>query len=104
MQDYRANAEKAVRELHGTPGKHGRNLMVRFAAITTGVRVKNLSATVTNELLYKAFSVFGVVELCRVIVDDRGKPTGDGIIIFTEKKPAVMAYKKCQEESYFLTK
>jgi len=101
--DYRANAEKAVRELHGTPGKHGRNLMVRFAAITTGVRVKNLSATVTNELLYKAFSVFGVVELCRVIVDDRGKPTGDGIIIFNEKKPAVMAYKKCQEESYFLT-
>jgi len=100
--DYRANAEKAVRELHGTQS-HGRNLMVRFAAITTGVRVKNLSTTVTNELLYKAFSVFGAVELCRVIVDDRGKPTGDGIIIFNEKKPAVMAYKKCQEESYFLT-
>ncbi|KAF2360298.1 RNA recognition motif domain [Trinorchestia longiramus] len=100
--DYHVNAEKAMRELNGTPIR-GRSIKVRFAAITTGVRVKNLTANVTNELLCKAFSVFGAVEQSRVIVDDRGKPTGDGTIIFTEKKSAVMAYKKCQEESFFLT-
>ena len=102
-QDYHGNAEKAMRELNGTQFR-GRALKVRFAAITTGVRVKNLGASVTNELLLKAFAVFGAVEMSRVVVDNRGKPTGDGIIIFTEKKSAVMAYKKCQEESYFLTR
>lgn len=92
-----------MRDLNGHQFR-GRSLMVRFAAITTGVRVKNLSPSVTNELLFKAFGVFGAVEMSRVIVDDRGKPTGDGIIIFTEKKAAVLAYKKCQEESYFITR
>lgn len=92
-----------MREVNGTPLR-GRPIKVRFAAITTGVRVKNLAPTVTNELLFKAFGVFGQVESSRVSVDDRGKPTGDGIIIFTEKKSAVLAYKKCQEESYFITR
>jgi len=100
--DYRSNAEKAVRELNGTKVR-GRNILIRFAAITTGVKVKNLSPAVTNELLHKAFSVFGDVESCRIVVDDRGKPTGDGLVIFVDKRSAVMAYKKCQEESFFLT-
>lgn len=100
--DFHNNAEKAMRELNGTVLK-GRNIKVRFAAITTGVRVRNLPPTVTNELLHKAFSPFGTVETCRVSVDDRGKPTGDGTVIFTEKKSAVMAFKKCQEHAYFIT-
>ncbi|KAA0202525.1 hypothetical protein HAZT_HAZT009276 [Hyalella azteca] len=100
--DYHVNAEKAMREYNGSQIR-GRSIKVRFAAIKTGVRVKNLTINVSNELLYKAFSVFGSVEQSRVIVDDRGKPTGDGIVIFTERKSANMAYKKCQEESFFLT-
>jgi len=100
--DYRASAEKAVREL-SSKQLRGRNLKIRFAAITTGISVKNLTPTVTNELLYKAFSVFGIIELCRVNVDERGKSIGSGVIIFTEKRSAVMAFKRCNEESFFLT-
>ena len=97
------NAEKAMRELNGSILK-GRSIKVRFAAITTGVKVRNLPHSVTNELLHTAFSVFGAIEVSRVGVDDRGKPTGDGIVIFTEKKSAVMAFKKCQEHAYFITR
>lgn len=100
--DFRANAEKAIKELAGTQMR-GRNLMIRFAAITTGIQVKNLSPAVTNELLYKSFSIFGNVEMCRVNVDDRGKSIGSGLIIFTEKRSAVLAFKRCQEESFFIT-
>jgi len=100
--DYRSNAEKAVRELNGST-VNGRHILIRFAAITTGVKVKNLSNVVTNELLHKAFSIFGDIEVCRITVDDRGKPTGEGTIIFAEKRAAVVCYKKCNEESFFLT-
>ncbi|KAK8390428.1 hypothetical protein O3P69_010246 [Scylla paramamosain] len=100
--DFRANAEKAKRELQGTEVRN-RPLKIRFASITTGVRVKNLTGCVSNELLEKAFNVFGQIEACRVIVDDRGKPTGEGIVIFADKKGATLAVKKCHEECYFLT-
>lgn len=62
-QDYRANAEKAKRELQGTEVRN-RPLKIRYASITTGVRVKNLTACVSNELLEKAFNVFGQVSEC----------------------------------------
>ncbi|XP_050691157.1 hrp65 protein-like [Eriocheir sinensis] len=61
--DYRANAEKAKRELQGTEVRH-RPLKIRYASITTGVRVKNLTGCVSNELLEKAFNVFGQVSVC----------------------------------------
>ncbi|XP_042220956.1 hrp65 protein-like [Homarus americanus] len=100
--DYRANAEKAKRELQGKNCR-SRPMKIRYASISTGVRVKNLTPCVSNELLEKAFNVFGQIEACRVIVDDRGKTTGDGIVIFADKKGATLAIKKCQEECYFLT-
>jgi len=100
--DYRCNAEKAVKELMGTVIR-GRRLLIRCAAISSGIQVKNLSPTVTNELLHKAFSCFGPIELCRVSVDERGKSIGSGHLIFSEKRSAVMAYKRCQEGAFFLT-
>jgi hypothetical protein len=60
FQDYRANAEKAKRELDGQMRK-GRALKVRFAPHSAAVKVKNLTPWVSNELLEKAFSVFGEV-------------------------------------------
>jgi proline- and glutamine-rich splicing factor len=60
LQDYRANAEKAKRELDGQMRK-GRALKVRFAPHSAAVKVKNLTPWVSNELLEKAFSVFGEV-------------------------------------------
>lgn len=62
VQDYRSNSEKAKRELDGKVLK-GRTLRVRSAPHSAAIRVKNLSPFVTNELLEKAFSIFGDVSL-----------------------------------------
>lgn len=43
--------------------RKGRPLKVRFAPNSTAVKVKNLTQYVTNELLEKAFSIFGDVSL-----------------------------------------
>lgn len=59
--DYRSNAEKAKRELDGFMRKN-RALRVRFAPNATAIRVKNLTPYVTNELLHKAFEIFGQVK------------------------------------------
>lgn len=60
FQDFHVNAEKAKKELDGSMRK-GRPLKVRFAPNSTAVKVKNLTQYVTNELLEKAFSIFGDV-------------------------------------------
>ncbi|CAL4133682.1 unnamed protein product [Meganyctiphanes norvegica] len=100
--DYRKNAEKAKEELQSQQIE-GRYLKIHFASVSTGVLVNNLSPHVSNELLEKAFTVFGAVESCKVIVDDRGKPTGEGIVIFIDKKAWSLALKKCMEACYCLT-
>lgn len=58
--DYHANAERAKRELDGSMHKN-RPIRIRFAPNATTIRVKNLTSFVTNELLHKAFEVFGAV-------------------------------------------
>lgn len=100
--DYRNNAEKAKRELDGTVRK-GRTLKVRFAPNGATLKVKNLTPFVTNELLHVAFSVFGEVERCVVIVDDHGKSTGEGLVEFARKPSAVTALRHCTEGCFFLT-
>lgn len=61
--DTHANAERAKRELDGGTHKN-RQIRIRFAPNATTIRVKNLTSFVTNELLHKAFEVFGPVSLC----------------------------------------
>lgn len=100
--DYRANAEKAKRELDGYM-RSNRALRVRFAPNATTVRVKNLTPHVSNELLYKSFEIFGQVERAVIIVDDRGKPNGEGIVEFTRKSGAMAAIRYCTEKCFFLT-
>ncbi|KAG8225554.1 hypothetical protein J437_LFUL002071 [Ladona fulva] len=100
--DYRANAEKAKRELDGTVRK-GRALKVRFAPHSAAVKIRNLTQWVTNELLERAFQVFGEIERAVVVVDERGKSTGEGIIEFARKPGAQMALRKCTEGCFFLT-
>lgn len=58
--DFRANAERAKRELDGSLRKN-RPLRVRFAPNATTLKVRNLTLFVSNELLHKAFEVFGNV-------------------------------------------
>jgi proline- and glutamine-rich splicing factor len=100
--DYRANAERAKKELDGTMRKN-RPLRIRFAPNATTIRVKNLTPFVSNELLYKAFEVFGLIERAVIIVDDRGKPTGEGIVEYARKSGAMGALKFCSEKCFFLT-
>uniref|UniRef100_A0A340TBG1 RRM domain-containing protein n=1 Tax=Anopheles minimus TaxID=112268 RepID=A0A340TBG1_9DIPT len=100
--DYLSNAEEAKRNLDGTTRKN-RVLRVRFAPNATAIRVKNLTPYVTNELLYKSFEVFGPLERAVVQVDERGKPTGEGIVEFKNKPGALAAIRFCTEKCYFLT-
>lgn len=100
--DFHANAEKAKRELDGYM-RTNRALRVRFAPNATTVRVKNLTAHVSNELLHKSFEIFGQVERAVIIVDDRGKPTGEGHVEFTRKSGAMAAIRYCTDKCYFLT-
>lgn len=50
-----------------------------------------------------AFSVFGEVDRAVVIVDDRGKATGEGIVEFARKNSAQFAIRKCCEGCFFIT-
>ncbi|XP_047530623.1 hrp65 protein-like isoform X1 [Vanessa atalanta] len=100
--DYRVNAEKAKRELDGKM-RNGRNLRVRFAPHNSAVRVKNLPPFVSNELLYRAFEIFGKIERSYVKVDERGKTLGEGIVEFARKPSALAAIRNCNERCFFLT-
>ncbi|XP_063983032.1 hrp65 protein-like [Diachasmimorpha longicaudata] len=100
--DYRANAEKAKRELDGMK-RGARAMKVRFAPHSSAIKVKNLTPHVSNELLEKSFSVFGDIERAIVVVDDRGRPTGEGIVEFAKKPSAQTAIRKCTDSCFFLT-
>ncbi|XP_047237489.1 non-POU domain-containing octamer-binding protein [Girardinichthys multiradiatus] len=81
----------------------GRPIRVRFATHGAALSVKNLPEFVSNELLEEAFAVFGQIERALVIVDDRGRPTGKGIVEFTAKPAARKALDKCSDSAYLLT-
>ena len=100
--DYRENAEKAKRELDGKLHNQ-RNLRVRFAPHQGALRVKNLGPWVSNELLHRAFSVFGDLERALVFVDDRGRSKGEGVVEFEKKPSAMEAFRRCTEGSFFIT-
>ncbi|XP_077599248.1 splicing factor, proline- and glutamine-rich-like [Stigmatopora nigra] len=100
--ESRALAEIAKAELDDLPMRN-RNLRVRFATHSAALSVKNLSPYVSNELLEEAFSQFGMVERAVVIVDDRGRSTGKGIVEFASKPLARKALDRCNEGVFLLT-
>lgn len=83
--------------------RNGRPLRVRFAPHNAAIKVKNLTPFVSNELLYKAFEIFGKIERALVKVDERGKSLGEGFVEFARKASATAAVRKCSERCYFLT-
>ncbi|XP_018327582.1 hrp65 protein-like isoform X2 [Agrilus planipennis] len=99
--DYYANAFRAKTELFGY-NLRGRHLIIRFTH-PAAIYVKNLSPNVTNELLYLAFSVFGDIENCYIIVDEKGKSKGEAVIEFVKKGSATIAAKRCSEGCFILT-
>ncbi|XP_028312796.1 non-POU domain-containing octamer-binding protein [Gouania willdenowi] len=100
--ETRIIAEIARAELDDTPFR-GRPIRVRFATHGAALSVKNLPEFVSNELLEEAFAAFGQIERAVVIVDDRGRPTGKGVVEFTSKPAARKALDKCGDGSYLLT-
>lgn len=100
--ETRIIAEIARAELDDTPFR-GRPVRVRFATHGAALTVKNLPEFVSNELLEEAFGVFGQIERAVVVVDDRGRPTGKGIVEYTSKPAARKALDKCGDGSYLLT-
>ena len=95
-------AEKAKRELDGQV-KNGQSIKVRFAPHQAAIKVQNLGPWVSNELLHRAFSIYGDIERALVFVDDRGRTKGEGIVEFVRKPSALEAIKRCTEGCYFLT-
>ncbi|XP_073522106.1 splicing factor, proline- and glutamine-rich isoform X2 [Phyllobates terribilis] len=100
--ETRALAEIAKAELDDFPMR-GRQLRVRFATHSAALSVRNLSPYVSNELLEEAFSQFGPVERAVVIVDDRGRSTGKGIVEFAAKPAARKAFDRCSDGVFLLT-
>ncbi|XP_020320125.1 non-POU domain-containing octamer-binding protein isoform X2 [Oncorhynchus kisutch] len=95
-------AEIAKAELDDTSFR-GRQLRVRFATHGAALTVRNLPQFISNELLEEAFSVFGQIERAIVIVDDRGRPTGKGIVEYTAKPAARKALDRCADGAFLLT-
>ncbi|KAI4905233.1 hypothetical protein NFI96_027551 [Prochilodus magdalenae] len=81
----------------------GRQIRVRFATHGASLSVKNLPQFVSNELLEESFSMFGPIERAIVIVDDRGRPTGKGIVEFANKPSARKALDRCADGAFLLT-
>ncbi|CAJ0569884.1 unnamed protein product, partial [Mesorhabditis spiculigera] len=100
--DTRAHAESAKEALDGTQHR-GRTLRVRFAMHGAAVRVKELSHTVSNEMLYNVFSNFGEVERAIHVVDEKGRPTGEGIIEFERKPAANEAIAQIRDKVFLIT-
>ncbi|XP_074639998.1 protein no-on-transient A-like isoform X2 [Tubulanus polymorphus] len=99
--DTRHNAEKAKMQLDGTIRK-SRILRVRFATHGAALKVRHISPFVSNELLEEAFSKFGQVERAIVIVDDRGRPSGEGIVEFARKPGAQKAMTSINDGVFLL--
>ncbi|OQR74910.1 splicing factor [Tropilaelaps mercedesae] len=100
--DTRENCEVAKNSLDFAK-KDGVTIRVRYSSNPAAVRVSNLTNFVTNELLETAFGVFGEIERAVVIADERGRPTGEGIVEFAQKRSALMAIRRCEEECFLLT-
>ncbi|KAI6236610.1 hypothetical protein M3Y95_00176000 [Aphelenchoides besseyi] len=99
--DTRAHAESAKESLDGKT-IHGRQLRVRFASHGACIRVWEVPPMISNEVLYNTFSIFGDVERAIHIVDERGKPTGEGIIEFERKAAAQEALREIENRVFVL--
>lgn len=54
-------------------------------------------------MLYLTFSAFGEVERAVHIVDEKGRPTGEGIIEFERKASAIDALAQIKERVFLMT-
>lgn len=66
--------------------------------------MKNLSPVVSNELLYKAFGIFGTIDTVKVLMNEKGdKSKGEGLVEFANKHSANDAIMACFDAPFVLT-
>lgn len=97
----RPSAERAVSCLNGM--KYENNVLVVCPVPIPAIKVINLTKHVTNELLFLAFSIFGKIEECYVIINKCGNTTGEGVVEYESKQAMYTALRFCRENSYFVT-
>lgn len=78
-------------------------MRVRIAAHNAAIKVKYLPQSVSNEMLEKTFSMFGDVERAVVIVDEKGRSTGEGIVEFSKKPHAQNAVRSINDKIFLMT-
>lgn len=100
--DTLENAERARRQLNRSI-YHNKRIFVHMSRKFSAIRVTNLNASVTNELLKKGFEVFGEVERAVVHMTMNDESNGDGIVQFSNHSSAQAAIRYCTEECFFLT-
>jgi len=101
--DYRANAERAKRELHGKSLKN-REVDIRWAHSNSTLWVGDLSPAVTNELLREAFAQWGEVERAVVVTDVLSrKSKGYGFVEFASRRIALDVLRSVQDHLFLLT-
>jgi len=99
---YLHNAQEAKMKMDNTEVK-GRVIRVRFASHGAAIKVKYLAPSVSNEMLEQSFSQFGPVERAVVFVDERGKSLGEGLVEFSRKPSAQMAFRRVNEGVFLMT-
>lgn len=100
--DTLENAEHARRNLNRSI-YHNKRIFVHMSRKFSAIRVRNLNASITNELLKKGFEVFGEVERVVVHMTKNDESAGDGIVQFANHSSAQAAIRYCSEECFFLT-
>uniref|UniRef100_A0A0N4ZPJ9 RRM domain-containing protein n=1 Tax=Parastrongyloides trichosuri TaxID=131310 RepID=A0A0N4ZPJ9_PARTI len=76
--------------LDGTTHK-GFSIRVRFAQHAAQIKISELDPTVSNQMLYQMFSVFGEVQHAEHFCNDKNEATGEGVIMFEKKNSATDA-------------
>uniref|UniRef100_A0A0N5BXQ4 RRM domain-containing protein n=1 Tax=Strongyloides papillosus TaxID=174720 RepID=A0A0N5BXQ4_STREA len=76
--------------LDGTLHK-GFSIRVRFAQHAAQIKLSELDPTVSNQMLYQLFSVFGEVQHAEHFCNDKNEATGEGVVMFEKRNSATDA-------------
>jgi len=99
--DYRHNAEIAKLTLDKKLVKN-KNIHVHYATHASAIELHGLDNFASNDFIEKAMSMFGAVERCVVVCDDRGRSKGYAIIEFEWKKSAAKVLDRLKDEMFVL--
>ncbi|CEF68056.1 RNA recognition motif domain and Nucleotide-binding, alpha-beta plait domain-containing protein [Strongyloides ratti] len=89
--------------LDGTIHK-GFSIRVRFAQHAAQIKLSELDPTVSNQMLYQLFSVFGEVQHAEHFCNDKNEATGEGVVMFEKRNSATDAVAAINDYVFSFTK